>query len=160
MADRVAPLYVAVILLDDAPAGVTPARLPELGLLDKLQAQKVLRHTRFTAVGYGSVRETMTGAFQTIDTTNLDRRSAEQGFNSLTNAWLNLPMTNTPGTENGGTCYGDSGGPHFIHLNGVETDIVASLTSTGDVPCKASDVTYRVDTAAARAFLAAYVELP
>jgi secreted trypsin-like serine protease len=63
-------------------------------------------------------------------------------------------------TGNGGTCYGDSGGPHFIHLDGVETNIVVSVTVTGDAPCKASDKTYRVDTESARSFLSNFVDLP
>ena len=42
---------------------------------------------------------------------------------------------------NGGTCYGDSGGPYFIHLDGQDTDIVASITVTGDAPCKVTDKT-------------------
>jgi secreted trypsin-like serine protease len=66
----------------------------------------------------------------------------------------------TPSNGNGGTCYGDSGGPHFIHLDGAETDIVVSLTVTGDAQCKASDKTYRTDTESARAFLDDYVALP
>ena len=57
-------------------------------------------------------------------------------------------------------CYGDSGGPHFIHLNGVETDIVASITVTGDAPCKATDKTYRTETEPARSFLQDFVTLP
>jgi len=153
------PGDVAVILLDQNP-GITPAQFPSAGLLDQLQAQGLLRNTRFTAVGYGSVRDTMTGGFQSIDPGNLARNRAEQGFNSLTKAWLNLPMVNTPGNVNGGTCYGDSGGPHFIHLNGVETNIVASITVTGDAPCKATDVTYRMDTDSARSFLDDYALLP
>lgn len=151
---------VAVLLLEESPSGVTPARLPTAGLLDQLHASGALRSARFTAVGYGAVRETMTKAFQTIDNGNLDRRRAEQGFNALTKAWLHLPMINTPGNENGGTCYGDSGGPHFIHLDGRETNIVVSVTSTGDRPCKALDTTYRVDTASARDFLDDYLTLP
>ena len=57
-------------------------------------------------------------------------------------------------TGDGGTCYGDSGGPHFL------ADVVVSLTVTGDRWCKASDKTYRVDTQVARDFLANYVTLP
>lgn len=56
-------------------------------------------------------------------------------------------------TGNGGTCYGDSGGPHFLG------DVVVSVTVTGDVPCKATDKTYRVDTPWARDFLDAFVTL-
>jgi hypothetical protein len=63
-------------------------------------------------------------------------------------------------TGNGGTCYGDSGGPHFIHLNGIETDIVALITVTGDAVCKATDKDYRMDTESARTFLSNFVTLP
>ena len=147
---------VGVIVLDESP-GITPSSLPTAGLLDKLKDSGQLKDTRFTAVGYGAVRETNTTGPHGI-LYNLDRNRAEQGFNSLTKAWLNLPMTLPNG--NGGTCYGDSGGPHFIHLDGQETDIVVSVTSMGDTPCVATDKTYRVDTPAARAFLAQFVELP
>lgn len=150
------PGDVAVIVLDEAP-GITPARLPQAGLLDQLKAAHVLKDTRFTAVGYGTVRDTNRTGFQAI-LDNLDRNRVEQGFDSLTKAWLTLPMTLSTG--DGGTCYGDSGGPHFIHMDGVETDIVVSITVTGDAPCKATDKTYRMDTASARSFLAGFVELP
>ena len=150
------PGDVAVIVLDRAP-GITPASLPTAGMLDELKANHVLKNTRFTAVGYGTVRVTNTTGFQGI-LDNLDRNRVEQGYLSLTKAWLTLPMTLTTG--NGGTCYGDSGGPHFIHLNGVETDIVASITVTGDAPCVATDKTYRMDTESARSFLSDFVDLP
>ena len=148
---------VAVIVHDEAPPGITPARLPEAGLLDQLKASHVLKDTRFTAVGYGTVRVTNTTGFKGI-LDNLDRNRVEQGFLSLTKAWMTLPMTLTTG--NGGTCYGDSGGPHFIHLDGEETNIVASITVTGDAPCVATDKTYRMDTESARSFLANFVDLP
>ena len=47
-------------------------------------------------------------------------------------------------TGDGGTCYGDSDGPHFLG------SVVVSVTVTGDVWCKATDKTYRVDTKPAR----------
>jgi secreted trypsin-like serine protease len=150
------PGDVAVIILDQAPP-ITPARLPEAGLLDDLQATHVLKDTRFTAVGYGTVRDSKKGGFAGI-LDNLDRNRVEQEFLSLTPAWLTLSMN--PATGNGGTCYGDSGGPHFIHLDGVETNIIASITVTGDAVCRATDTTYRMDTKSARNFLAHYVELP
>jgi len=150
------PHDIAVILLDEAP-GITPAALPTAGLLDTLKANHTLSGTRFTAVGYGTVRTTFQGGFDAI-LDNLDRNRADQSFSALTPAWLKLSMN--PNTGSGGTCYGDSGGPHFIHLNGQETTIVASITVTGDAPCKASDVTYRTDTASARVFLANFVSLP
>jgi hypothetical protein len=150
------PGDVAVIVLDESP-GITPASLPTAGLLDELKANHILKNTRFTAVGYGTVREINTTGFQGI-LDNVDRNRVEQGFHSLTQAWMTLPMTLTTG--NGGTCYGDSGGPHFIHLDGVETNIVASITVTGDAPCVATDRTYRMDTESARSFLSNFVDLP
>ena len=147
---------VAVIVLDESP-GIEPASLPTAGLLDELQANHTLNDTLFTAVGYGTIRETNRTGFQGI-LDNVDRNRVEQGFLSLTKAWMTLSMNLSTG--NGGTCYGDSGGPHFIHLDGVETDIVASITVTGDAPCKATDKTYRMDTESARSFLAGFVSLP
>jgi hypothetical protein len=150
------PGDIAVFLLDDSP-GIAPAQLPEAGLLDELKAAGVLKETRFTAVGYGTIRVSNQGGWQGI-LDNVDRNQVEQGFHSLTKAWLTMPMT--PSTGDGGTCFGDSGGPHFIHLDGEETNIVVSLTVTGDAQCKASDKTYRTDTASARDFLDEYVDLP
>jgi hypothetical protein len=49
-----------------------------------------------------------------------------------------------PSTGSGGTCYGDSGGPHF--LGGVESNLIVSITVTGDAMCRATDKTYRLDT--------------
>jgi hypothetical protein len=151
------PGDVAVIVLPQAPAGITPAQLPTLGLLDDLKAEHILNSTLFTAVGYGAIRSTNHKAGQSI-LDNFDRNRVDQEFLSLTNAWLTNSMNLATG--NGGTCFGDSGGPHFVHLDGLETDIVVSVTVTGDAVCKATDKTYRVDTEAARNFLIDYVSLP
>jgi hypothetical protein len=41
-----------------------------------------------------------------------------------------------PARGDGGTCYGDSGGPHFLGAGTGETNIVAGTTITGfHVPC-------------------------
>lgn len=150
------PGDVAVIVLDESP-GITPARLPKAGLLDQLKADQILKETLFTAVGYGTMRDTNRTGYQAF-LDNVDRNRVDQGFLSLTNAWITLSMNFSTG--NGGTCYGDSGGPHFVHIDGVETDIVASITVTGDAVCKATDKTYRMDTQSARSFLRNFVTLP
>jgi secreted trypsin-like serine protease len=151
------PGDVAVIVFQSPIIGITPASLPAAGLLDDLKAEHTLNDTLFTAVGYGTVRETNHGGWQSI-LDNVDRNRADQEFLSLTNAWVTFSMNLATG--NGGTCYGDSGGPHFIHIGGLETDIVVAVTVTGDAQCKATDKDYRVDTEAARSFLADYVTLP
>jgi hypothetical protein len=61
-----------------------------------------------------------------------------------------------PSTGNGGTCYGDSGGPNFLGT----TNVIAATTITGDMVCRSTNVVYRLDTAVARAFLGQYVTLP
>ncbi len=140
---------IAVIVLDRAVTNITPARLPTAGLLDRT----ALRSQRFIAVGYGTVREDKRRGPQPLFS-DAQRRFARQGFLALTKSWLKLSMN--PSTGSGGTCYGDSGGPHFLGT----TDVVVSITVTGDRFCRATDVTYRLDTPWARAFLAQFVTLP
>lgn len=151
------PGDVAVILLTVAPEGITPAQLPSAWLLEQLKDDHTLDNTLFTAVGYGTVRVTNRTAQQGFLDNNA-RNRVDQSFLSLTNAWVTFSMNLATG--NGGTCYGDSGGPHFIHKNGVETNIVVAVTVSGDAVCKATDKDYRVDTVSARSFLGKYVTLP
>jgi hypothetical protein len=146
---------IAVVVLDRAVRGVTPARLPPAHLLDRLKAQHQLRAQQFTAVGYGTVRNDKTGGPHHLSFDG-KRRFAEQGFNALTKAWLKL--SENPSTGSGGTCYGDSGGPHF--LGGPGSNLVVALTVTGDFWCRSTDVDYRVDTTSARSFLSEFVTLP
>lgn len=141
----------AVVLLDQAATGITPARLPTESLLGNID----LRSQTFTAVGYGTVRVDETGGPNAFffDST---RRYATQSFLSLQPAWLTL--SENPSTGSGGTCFGDSGGPHF--LGGVDSNLEVSLTVTGDAVCRATDKSYRLDTKPARDFLSLYVTLP
>lgn len=146
---------IAVIELDAPVAGITPAQLPTEGLLDDLKASKQLKVATFTAVGYGTVRETRKMAWQSILDNN-ERRFGLQSFNALRPFWLQLSMNQAKGDA--GTCFGDSGGPHF--LGGVTSNLLVSITVTGDRWCKATDTTYRVDTDSARDFLEEFVTLP
>jgi hypothetical protein len=148
------PHDLAVLLLDASP-GIAPAQLPTLGLLDQLKSQHALNSQTFTAVGYGTVREDKTGGPHAFFFDGI-RRYALQSYLSLQPAWLLLSMQ--PSTGSGGTCYGDSGGPHF--LGGVESNLIVSITVTGDAMCRATDKTYRLDTPSAREFLDDFVTLP
>jgi secreted trypsin-like serine protease len=140
---------IAIATLASAPA-VTPAQLPALGLMDRYSQQQ-LRQLTFTAVGYGLVRETKKGGpHGFIDETT--RRVAQQTLLSLQKTWLTLNMN--PSTGSGGACFGDSGGPHF--LGGMTSNLITSLTVTGDAVCRATDTTYRLDTASAQEFLSRF----
>jgi trypsin len=138
---------IAVVLLDAPVSGITPAQLPTAGLLDPMKRAGTPKSQRFTAVGYGCVRNDPTGGPHSLDCDDNERRVADQGFLALLKPWLQLSMN--PSTGSGGTCFGDSGGPHFLGDSGV----VVSITVTGDRWCRATDTTYRTDTANARAFL-------
>ncbi len=141
------PYDIAVFLLDKPVTGVTPATLPTAGLLD----QRVVQGQTFVAVGYGTVRETNRTGQQAFQV-GWRRMKASQHVNSVTKAWVTFSMNLA--TSNGGTCYGDSGGPHFLG------DVVVAVTVTGDSVCKATDKDYRLDTTYARDFLRQFVTLP
>jgi hypothetical protein len=147
---------LAVVLLDKPVSRITPAKLPPEGYLDQLGPQG-LRDMKFTAVGYGN-QERVVGGGPPVFGPYGTRRMAVGSFLALNENWLRLSMN--PALEDGGTCYGDSGGPNFLGAGGAETTMIVGVTSRGDVPCRATNVTYRVDTPSARAFLGKYVRLP
>ena len=141
------PHDIAVVVLDRAPR-LTPARLPAANSLSSLPNDQL-----FTSVGYGAYEVTNSpGGHQYLYD---DVRMVATGtLNSINPAWLRISMN--PSTGNGGTCYGDSGGPNFLG----RTDVVAATTITGDAVCRSTNVVYRLDTSSARSFLASYVTLP
>jgi len=146
---------IAVVQLDDEVENITPAQVPEAaGLLDGMSKAQ-LRAATFITAGYGTVRNDKTGGFASFSFDG-DRRWAEQTIMNLGKTWLNLSMQ--PSTGDGGTCYGDSGGPHFLVNPNGSLGPVVSLTVTGDIPCRATDKTYRVDSAVSQAFLAEFLE--
>jgi hypothetical protein len=142
------PHDIAVVVFPHPISGITPARLPAAGSLSDLSGSQ-----RFTSVGYGAYEVTKSpGGHQFLY--NDVRGVATGTLNAINPAWLRISMN--PSTGNGGTCYGDSGGPNFLGT----TDIVAATTITGDAVCRSTNVVYRLDTASARSFLAQYVTLP
>jgi hypothetical protein len=147
------PHDVAVFVLDEPVNMPVYGDLPTLRLLDSIDK----RSTLFTPVGYGTVRDDKRFAFQSFEL-GTRRLVAVQEALSLNKAWLELSMN--PSTGNGGTCFGDSGGPHFLGAGSSETTTIVSLTVTGDRFCRATDKTYRLDTASALSFLSEFVSIP
>jgi len=138
------PNDIAIVRLDIAPPNVTPATLPTAGLLSNL----ALRGQSFTVVGYGRTRIDKTKGPNNI-VNQWARNVGTVTFRSLQNLWLMQDAN--PSTGNVTTCYGDSGGPHFLG----DSNMVVAITSTGDIPCRANDVSYRLDTPSARNYLEA-----
>jgi len=139
------------VVLDVAVTSVTPRTATHARLAERDGSPSTDVHP----VGYGTTRDTQQGGFKSLFD-NFDRRYATQSFLALQKAWLLLSMN--PATGSGGTCYGDSGGPHF--LGGTSSNLIVSLTVTGDAVCKATDKTYRLDTVRARGFLDDFVSVP
>jgi V8-like Glu-specific endopeptidase len=138
------PHDIAVVVLDKAVKGITPARLPAAGSLSNLPGTQ-----QFTSVGYGAYQYSKGQPYYD------DVRGVATGtLNTETDAWLKISQN--PAHGDGGTCYGDSGGPNFLGT----TDIVAATTITGDTACRSTNVDYRMDTPSARNFLRQYVTLP
>jgi V8-like Glu-specific endopeptidase len=142
------PHDIAVVVLDSAVKGITPARLPAANSLSSLSGSQ-----QFTSVGYGAYEVTnQPGGHEYLY--NDVRMVATGTLNTITQSWLKISMN--PSHGDGGTCYGDSGGPNFLGT----TNVVAATTITGDAVCRSTNVDYRLDTASARSFLSQYVALP
>ena len=146
------PHDIAVVVLDKPINNLHPARLPTLGQLDKLPKDQ-----KFTPVGYGG-QEPVNQPGGIVNAYLDVREFAVGTLNAINPAWLRISQN--PATGNGGTCYGDSGGPNFLGAGQDETNIVAATTITGDMFCHSTNVTYRTDTASARNFLGQFVSLP
>ena len=143
---------IAALILDLATATgplPAPADLAPAGILDRLHDAHTLHGRRFTAVGYG--QEVEFGGGPPAFTDPYVRRAAESEFLALGPAYIVLSQN--PARDDGGTCYGDSGGPNFLRLDDGR-EVVAAITVTGDSVCRATNVDARVDTGNARAFLA------
>jgi V8-like Glu-specific endopeptidase len=142
------PHDIAVVVLDREVKGLTAARLPAADSLSNLPGTQ-----QFTSVGYGAYEVTNgPGGHQYLY--NDVRGVATGTLNSITQSWLKISMN--PSHGDGGTCYGDSGGPNFLGTS----DVIAATTITGDAVCRSTNVDYRLDTQSARNFLSQYVTLP
>ena len=125
--------------------------LPTCGLLDQLAAQNGLRNAVFTNVGFGLQNRVVGGGVPFFQDVNpIPRMFSFSSFNSLNGGYLRLSQN--PATGNGGACFGDSGGPNFLTVDGQRIQV--GITITGDAVCRATNVAYRLDTASAQGFFA------
>jgi len=142
---------IGVLILESNVRGVTPVTLPTCGLLDQLATQNGLKDAVFTNAGYGLQNRVVGGGVPFFQDMNpIPRMFSFSSFNSLNGGYLRLSQN--PSTGDGGTCFGDSGGPNFLTLDGQQIQV--AITITGDAVCRATNVVYRLDTASAQGFLA------
>lgn len=146
------PGDIAVLILDRDVRGVTPATLPACRLLDQLATRNGIKSAVFTNAGYGLQNRVVGGGVPFFQDLNpIPRMFSFSSFNSLNGGFLRLSQN--PSTGNGGTCFGDSGGPNFLTVNGKQLQV--SITITGDSVCRSTNVAYRLDIPSAQGFLAA-----
>jgi secreted trypsin-like serine protease len=146
---RTIALDVGVVVLDSpAPVSGPYPTLPDAGFLSDLKRTGEIRGDSFVAAGYGG----NTQFPPPIIEFDLVRRFATSFYRGLT--LNNLHLIQNPNVNDaGGTCFGDSGGPHFWE----DTLIMVSVTSWGDAICRSNDMTQRLDLETALEFISEFL---
>jgi trypsin len=139
----------AIVLLDKAVAGITPAKLAPLGYLDGLKDAHLLGSATFTNVGYGSTEQMVVPGTGPVFGFDGLRKFTISGFYALTPEYLHLNQSLAQGLA--GSCLGDSGGPTFLG------SLLVAISSAGDAPCYNLGVNQRVDVRSTMDFLAPFL---
>ncbi len=152
------PFYVhdaGVVVLDEPIEMDTYGDVPALDYLDRYASQPRNEH-RFEVVGYGL---TKSGPF--TDEGGDTRRKGDVKLDSLHSVPADtyiLLSNNNGAAHQGGTCFGDSGGPTF---DDTDSSLVVGVTSFGfSVTCSGVGGVYRLDQPDDLAFLATFGVTP
>jgi secreted trypsin-like serine protease len=137
---------IGVVVLDSSVSAPL-AKLPKAGVLDRLALNQ---STPMAVLGYGL--DYAIGLGYGGYNNSFERKIANKFFSAL------APTAVKVGGGDGNSCFGDSGGPTFMNINGVET--LVGVNIIGDGSCAGLQFSYRTDIAASRSFLSAYVTLP
>jgi secreted trypsin-like serine protease len=107
-----------------------------------------------TAVGYGVDQVGESGGPGYANVNDKTRDYGTLKFIAASTAWLTANQKSADGV-----CFGDSGGPSFMTLNGTER-IVGVNSIINGYDCNEVTWSYRTDGDSTRAFLGQYVTLP
>lgn len=136
------PHDIGLLVLAEPVLDIVPAQLPTAGLLNELKKSGQLRAgpdgAKFTMVGYGGTLNWPPPEIYYEDI----RQIAFSEYIALTQPFLHLSQNINKG--DGGTCFGDSGGPAF-YTSTDGTEIVVAVVSWGDAMCISTGFNYRVD---------------
>jgi secreted trypsin-like serine protease len=145
---------IGIAILAEPVSLDTYGALPTVGLVDTLDTSA----QTFTAVGYG-VQEFATGpggrqpsAFATRFRAIERLIGVPQAQSEVGDEYLHL--TSNPGRGQGGTCFGDSGGPVFLG----DTNVIVGVNNfVTNINCAGQNYAARVDTAEALAFITSFL---
>ena len=136
---------VGVVHLAQPVTGRTPVVLPAEGLLGATALQGHV----FTNVGYGIDALDRSIASKGATVVSDGRRTVGTSrFKSLTPYFLK---------QQGGICFGDSGGPHFWSATGPLRNLTVAVTSATNPTCGTLAENQRLDTPEVVAFLADFL---
>lgn len=145
---------LGVIVFDHPVPEITPASLPSAGYLDRVSDR-----ARFEIPGYGVshyLGGPDAGGKRRLDYSSGGTRNlAQEVFTSLSPGWLRLR-----GAGSATICTGDSGSPSILSGTNLVTGITDGEWSLAGGECESTPWEQRLDTPAARQFLAQYVPLP
>jgi hypothetical protein len=142
---------VGVVVLSAPVTDRSPMNLPKLDELVTFQkAGQLEAHDPVRLVGYGAVNVVRPRIF----TFTNQRRTTLAEFQTLQPGFMVVQQ------KDGGACYGDSGGPNIVTVDGRE--VVGAITRhlNAGFDCETTLWSYRLDTPAARGFLGQFMTLP
>jgi hypothetical protein len=133
---------IGLLILKNAVTGITPATLPAEGMLDALKKSGALRgRPELRIAGFGTKLDPLSPPSPTLGNFPWPRRYVDVNYKSTQNSFVNL--TNNPHSGDGGSCFGDSGGPAFWDNSG--TPVLVGVTSWGDMKCVGTGFYARTD---------------
>lgn len=144
---------VGIIILAKPIENVRLGILPTENLLDQMKETGTLKDQTFVNVGYGATAD-FKGNPPALVRDGM-RRLSLSPYSALTQNWL-LLLGNNDASGEGSTCFGDSGGPHFLG----DSNVIVSVTSLGDTVCRTLDQSQRVDIPSVQMFLRPYATQP
>lgn len=140
---------IAVLILAEPVTDITPSRRAPLGFMEDLDPHG---HTRMIRVGYGVQLDFPPPAYIPVDGL---RRASVSDLQAVLPSFL--VMNGNQAAGNGGVCFFDSGGPAFWQDPDTGEETVVSLVSWGTGQCRANDMSTRIDTPDAVAFIEAAI---
>ena len=124
---------VGVLVLESPVYMKTYGELAPVGFLNTVQG-----NDSFTVVGYGL--QGLINPFYSEEWARYTGTVKLMELNSARTGGQSATFTNNPGSD-GGTCFGDSGGPVFYQ----DTNIIVAVVSFGYTPCIGVDYQFRTD---------------